>query len=263
VLCFPQLLTPFATPGTSEPRFAAAVSSRLLYDFRECNTVSATRHLTTPSPPASLWRNPDFLLLWSGQVVSTVGTRVSAVAFPILALAISGSPTVAGLVGALASVPYFLLLLPAGAWVDRWDRKRVMVFCDLGRAAAMGSIPVALAAGSLTPVHLALVALADGTLSAFFDLAGASALPRIVDRPDLSRAISATSLADQASRLVGPALGGFLYVAGRALPFLSSGRGSRGSGRGRPGSCWRRYRWGCSGCGGSRCCDSWRSWSAG
>ena len=182
--------------------------------------MAAVEDLKTSSPPA-LWRNPDFLLLWSGQAVSSVGTRVSSLAYPLLALAITGSPVLAGLVGALASVPYFILMLPAGALVDRWDRKRVMILCDLGRAAAMGSIPLALAAGPLTPIHLALVALADGTLSAFFDLAAASALPRVVEARGLPQALSATSIADQLSRMVGPALGGLLYGLSRALPFLA------------------------------------------
>jgi hypothetical protein len=75
----------------------------------------------TPPPPR---RNRDFLLLWSGQVVSTIGTRVSSLAYPLLVLALTGSPAEAGIAGSAQTLPF--LLLPAGALVDRWNRKWVM-----------------------------------------------------------------------------------------------------------------------------------------
>src|SRR5581483_11929379 len=83
-----------------------------------------------------LWRNSDYMLLWSGQDVSSVGTRVSQLAFPLLVLALTHSPALAGLIGALRGLPYALFILPAGAMVDRWNRKRVMILCDAGRAVA-------------------------------------------------------------------------------------------------------------------------------
>ena len=103
-----------------------------------------------PPPPrrrASLWRNRDYLLLWSGQAVSSAGTQVSGIAFPLLVLAITGSPAQAGLACAPCALPYLIFSLPVGALIDRWDRKRVMILCDAGRAIALGSIPVALALG--------------------------------------------------------------------------------------------------------------------
>jgi MFS family permease len=84
------------------------------------------------------------MLLWSGPLLSPIGSQVSQLAFPLVVLAITRSPTQAGLVGALRGLPFALLCLPAGALVDRWDRKRVMLFSDFGRAIALGSIPVAL-----------------------------------------------------------------------------------------------------------------------
>src|ERR671936_321576 len=82
---------------------------------------------TTASHP--LWRNRDYMLLWSGQLVSTVGTGVSQLAFPLLMLAITRSPAQAGLLGAVEALPYVIFSLPAGALVDRWNRKRVMLIC--------------------------------------------------------------------------------------------------------------------------------------
>src|ERR1051326_7194933 len=80
-----------------------------------------------------LWRNRDFLLLWSGQSVSTLGTGVSTFALPLLVLAITHSPALAGLMTAVRQAPYLLFSLPAGALIDRWDRKAVMLRCDAVR----------------------------------------------------------------------------------------------------------------------------------
>src|SRR4051794_10847441 len=88
-------------------------------------------------PP--LWRNRDYMILWSGQVLSTLGGAVSGITFPLLVLAITGSPEVAGITAALFSLPYLLLSLPAGALVDRWNRKRVMIVCDSIRAVCLVS----------------------------------------------------------------------------------------------------------------------------
>src|SRR5260370_24321947 len=85
-----------------------------------------------PRRPKSLWLNRDYMLLWSGQVVSNVGTQVSTLAFPLLILAVTGSPAQAGFVGALRALPYVIFSLPAGALLDRWDRKRTMILCDTG-----------------------------------------------------------------------------------------------------------------------------------
>ncbi len=82
---------------------------------------------TTNEPvaqPASLWHNRNYLLLWSGQIVSSIGTQVSDIAFPFLVLALTNSPAQAGFVGAAGTLPYFIFSLPAGALIDRWDRTR-------------------------------------------------------------------------------------------------------------------------------------------
>ncbi len=170
-----------------------------------------------------LWRNRDYPLLWGGQIVSSLGTQVSQLAFPLLMLALTGSPALAGLLGALRGLPFVLFSLPVGALVDRWDRKRVMVLSDLGRALAMGSIPLALAFGGLTTAHLALVAAVEGTLFTFFNLAEAACLPRVVAKEQLPAAVGQWQATDSVSGLVGPSLGGLLFGLGAALPFLVDG----------------------------------------
>ncbi|MCC6628743.1 MAG: MFS transporter [Chloroflexi bacterium] len=170
--------------------------------------------------PVPLWRNRDFNLLWSGQIVSTLGTQVSLVAFPLLLLAVTGSPAWAGLLGALRGLPFVLLALPAGALVDRWDRRRLMVVCDIGRALALGSVPLALALGHVNLLHLALVTLIEGALFTLFNIAEVSSLPRVVPKQQLPAAVARTQASAASIEMIGPAAGGALYGLGVALPFL-------------------------------------------
>lgn len=168
----------------------------------------------------SLWRNRNFMLLWSGQVLSTTGSQVSQLAFPLLVLAITRSPAQAGIAGALRGLPFVLLCLPAGALVDRWDRRRVMLLCDSGRALALGSIPVAIWLNHLSFLQLCLVALGEGTLMTFFSLAETACLPHVVPKEQLPAATAQNQAIDSSSWTLGPLLGGLLYGLGRAIPFL-------------------------------------------
>jgi MFS family permease len=168
-----------------------------------------------------LWRNLNYMLLWSGQMVSSVGTRVSMLAFPLLILAITHSPAQAGLIAALRGLPYALFILPAGALIDRWNRKLVMILCDIGRAFALGSIPVALLFGHLTIVQLYIVSLVEGTLFTFFNLAETACLPHVVAKEQLPGAVAQYMVIDSTSGLIGPSIGGALYSIGRAIPFLT------------------------------------------
>ena len=168
-----------------------------------------------------LWRNRDYMLLWSGQIVSSVGTFVSQLAFPLLVLALTHSPAQAGLIAGLRGLPYALFILPAGALVDRWNRKRVMILCDTGRAIALGSIPISLLLGHLTVIQLYSVSLVEGTLFTFFNLAETACLPQIVSKDQLTGAVAQNSVIDSVSSMAGPALGGMLYSIGRAVPFLT------------------------------------------
>ena len=168
-----------------------------------------------------LRRNLNYMLLWSGQLVSSVGTRVSMLAFPLLVLAITHSPAQAGLIAALRGLPYALFILPAGALVDRWNRKLVMILCDTGRALALGSIPVALLFGHLTIVQLYIVSLVEGTLFTFFNLAETACLPHVVAKEQLPGAVAQYMVIDSTSGLIGPSIGGAFYSIGRAIPFLT------------------------------------------
>jgi MFS family permease len=184
----------------------------------------ATDKITPPAQtsarPRPLWRNRDYLLLWSGQAVSSIGGEASNLALPLLILTLTHSPAQAGFAGALRALAYLLLGLPAGALIDRWDRKRTMIFCDAGRALALGSIPLALALGRLTMAQLYLVSMIEGALYVFFSLAESAALPRVVAKSQLPAATAQNEVTGGVVTLLGPSLGGALFGVGRALPFL-------------------------------------------
>src|SRR5713101_8567289 len=189
--------------------------------------VNSIEEVKAPEPtepakrPVPLWHNRDYVLLWSGQMISSVGTQVSMLALPLLVLAITHSPAQAGLIAALRGLPYALFVLPAGALIDRWNRKRVMILCDAGRAVALGSIPVALLLGHLTIVQLCIVSLVEGTLFTFFNLAETACLPQVVSKEQLTSAVAQSTVIDSISGMLGPSLSGALYSIGRAIPFLT------------------------------------------
>lgn len=160
------------------------------------------------------------MLLWSGEVVSTIGVRASAMAYPLLVLAVTGSPAKAGVVGFAQTLPYVLFYLPAGALVDRWNRKRVMLVSDAGRALAVVSVGLALVLGGLTLTQVVLVVFIEGSLFVFFQLSESAALPHVVDQSQLSVALAQNQARDYGAELVGQPLGGLLFGVGRMLPFL-------------------------------------------
>jgi MFS family permease len=153
-------------------------------------------------------------------VVSTIGTRVTGVAFPLLVLALTGSPAKAGIVGFAQSLPYMLFFLPAGALVDRWNRKRVMLVADAGRSVALGSLALLLAVDSLPFAVIVAVAFVEGTLFVFFSLSETAALPQIVHKDQLPTAVAQNQARMQGADLVGQPLGGALFGVSRLLPFL-------------------------------------------
>jgi MFS family permease len=176
--------------------------------------------VTSASPPP-LRRNRDFLLLWSGQVVSTVGSEVSQIAYPLLVLALTRSPRDAGIVGFARALPFLLFYLPAGAYVDRWDRKRVMLAADAGRALALGSVAIWLALGHPPLAWLAVTSFVEGSLFVFFQLSEGAALPQIVPKEQLPQAIAQNQARQQGAGLVGSPLGGALYGLSRLVPFTA------------------------------------------
>ncbi len=170
--------------------------------------------------PPSLWRNRAYLLLWGGQMVSNVGSGVSQIAYPLLALAITHSVVQAGLISAVRSLSYVLFMLPAGALLDRWDRKRVMLVCDIGRALVLASVALALILGRLTVLQLYITGFLEVSLGTFFDIAELSCLPLVVTKEQVPEALGRTQATYGIMNFLSPPLGGLLYSLRSLLPFL-------------------------------------------
>jgi MFS family permease len=159
------------------------------------------------------------VLLWSGQAVSVLGTQVTQIAFPLLVLGLTGSAAAAGLVAAARTIPYLLLTLPAGALVDRWDRRAAMVVCSAGSALALASVVVAHAADALTIPQIVAVSLVEGSFAVVYGLAETAALRQVVPTAQLPTAVAQQQLQYSIGGILGPPLGGVLFGLSVALPF--------------------------------------------
>ena len=176
-----------------------------------------------PPPPVSLWRNRDYLLLWLGNAVSSLGTSCTQFAFPLLMVGLTHSIAAAGLAYSLGQLPYVLLSLPAGALVDRWPRKRVMLLSTFCLMVCVASIPLALglSSGPLRLLLLYAIAFGLGAISLFYELAQFAALAWIVPKSQLPTAVAQNEVIVGSSALVGPALGSLLFSITRLLPFVT------------------------------------------
>jgi MFS family permease len=168
----------------------------------------------------ALRRNRDYTLLWVGLAVSTLGSRASTAAYPLLVLSMTGSPADAGLVGFAATLPYLLVQLPAGVLVDRFNRRAMMLFCDAGRALALASLVAALVSGHLTIAQVAAVAFLEGCLFVVFSLAEHAAVPHVVDDDQLAAALAGNEARTRGAGMIGPPLGAAMFGLGRAVPFV-------------------------------------------
>jgi len=149
---------------------------------RDATHAAAAVDNDTPAGPRPLWRNRAYMLLWGGQLVSDLGSGISGLAAPLLILALTNSPALAGVAGTVGAIAYLVFALPAGALIDRWDRKRVMMLCDAGRALSLVTIPIAAAIGRLTVWQLYATTAIESSLYVFFSIAQVAALPRVVGR---------------------------------------------------------------------------------
>ena len=161
-----------------------------------------------------------------GHALSTMGDEVSTIALPLLVLALTESASQAGGVAASQAIPYLLLSLPAGVWIDRWNRKTVMVIADGVRALALLSVPLTYALGMLGIAQLYAVAWVAGCAYVFFNIAQIASFERIVPEGHRPRAVSVNEAAESAGGLLGPGLGGAIVglgrtqVAGAVLAYL-------------------------------------------
>jgi MFS family permease len=178
-----------------------------------------------------LWRDGEFLKLWAGQGISEIGSQISMLALPTVAILLLGAtPFQVGLLAALETLAFPALGLFAGVYVDRLRRRPIMIACDLGRLLALASVPIAFAFDALTMPQLYVVALITGIGTVFFDVAYQSYLPALIPRVDLVEGNTKLQVTGSVAQMAGPALAGFLIqlfgparaVAADAASFLVS-----------------------------------------
>jgi predicted MFS family arabinose efflux permease len=168
-----------------------------------------------------LLRNRDYMLLWSGQTLSSLGSQTSTVAYPLLVLALTGSAVKAGVVGLAKWLPLALFALPAGAMADRMDRKRLMITTDAVRLAGAASIVAALWLGRPPYLQIVLIAFLDGAMFVTSWVTERGALAQVVPPAQVQDAVAQNEARGFAAGILGPPLGGILFAAARALPFLT------------------------------------------
>ena len=165
-------------------------------------------------PTGGLWRHPDFLRLWSAQTISQLGSQVTFLALPLAAILVLDASTFeVALVGFFQLLPFLLLALPAGVWVDRLPRRPVLIVSDVGRAIVLLSLPVAYWLDALALPHLYVVGFAAGALTVFFDIAYLAYLPALIERNQLLDGNAKLETSRSATQVGGPGLAGILVDA--------------------------------------------------
>ena len=169
---------------------------------------------------APLHRNRDFLLLQTGLLLSSGGSQMTAIAYPLLVLTLTGSAAKAGLVAFVRLLAMAVFALPAGLAADHWSRRRLMIAAHAVRAVAIGTLAVLVASGEVVYWAIPLVAFVEGAGAAVFSSAQSGAFRAVVPTPQLPAAVAVVTGREAAIGVASPALGGVLFGIARALPFL-------------------------------------------
>jgi len=159
----------------------------------------------------TLWRHRDFLKVWVGETVSEFGSQITQLALPLAAAgALRATPGEIGILAMLQMLPFLVLSLPVGVWVDRLRRRPILIAGDLVRGVALLSIPIAGVVGYLSMPLLYVVSLVTGTATVFFDVSYQSYLPALVEREHLIEGNSKMELSRSAAQTGGPGIAGLL-----------------------------------------------------
>ncbi|UKY51819.1 MFS transporter [Streptomyces inhibens] len=174
------------------------------------------------SAAVPLSRNRDYNILWSSQLMSELAMEMAAVAVPLLILARHGSPLQLGLASSAMAAAHMISVVPAGVIADRWDRRRLMLGCQVLRVLGMVSLAGALLLDRYAFWHVLLVVVLEGFLGSVFDPAEHAALPQVVPPDQLSTAVARNAARPYIATLVGPGVAGFLFSALPLGPFATN-----------------------------------------
>src|SRR3954454_1763917 len=204
---------------------AASADGRLVE-----GVVAAPERPRTPAVDEPLRHNRDFWIVLVGQGVSSFGDSITNTALPLLVLALTGSGFVMGIVNVLSTLPDLLVGLFAGAYADRWDRRRMMFSADLGRAVLTAVIPISVWLDGPTIAVILVVTFPTQVLRVLWLAAYTASVPGLVGRSQVARASAIFEAVFNVGWIVGPAIAGLLAatigpgatIAIDALTFLIS-----------------------------------------
>jgi len=163
---------------------------------------------------ASLWRHADFLRLWAAQAISAYGSRITRTALPIVAIAmLDQTESVIGLLVTLQLAPGVVLALFAGGFIDRGNKRRILIAADLIRAAAVASLTVSWAIGTLAMAQVIVVGAIVGAASALFAITDNAYLPALIGKAQLSEGNAKIEATEAIAEITGPASAGVLIAA--------------------------------------------------
>ncbi|MGW4476865.1 MFS transporter [Nonomuraea sp. NPDC004354] len=168
-----------------------------------------------------LRKNVRFQLLWIGSAVSQLGSELTRLAMPLLVLALTGSPGLAGVVAGARTLAFVAVQMPAGVWVDRWDRRRTLIMAQGLQAVVSALLTVLILIGRVEIWQFVTLAVLDGLCAAFIGPVQDTAIRGIVPSSQLHSAYAQEEARTHAAGLLGPPLGGVLYGLGRAVPFVA------------------------------------------
>ena len=174
------------------------------------------------APPRSLLRDRNMAVLFGGETVSELGSTMTFLVFPLIAIGLDASPFMIGVIAAATNAAWLVVALPAGAWVDRVRRRPILIATDIGSALLLASVPVAAAWHLLTVTQLAVTGFLVGALSVTFDVAYPAFLPSVVPAGRLVDGNGLMEAGANAAQVAGPSLGGVLVqVVGAPVALLA------------------------------------------
>ncbi|MEV7516689.1 MFS transporter [Streptomyces diastaticus] len=169
-----------------------------------------------------LWRNRDYNLLWMSRTFTEAGFNATLMAFPLLVLAVTGSPAQAGLVAAVNATAQLVAGVPAGTLLDRWNRKVVMLSCEIARVTVLGLLVWTIWQDTVQIWHMVVTAAVLGLCASLYDPAEEASLPHVVPEEQLATAVSMNHARSNIGQLLGTGASGVLFGVKHLLPFAAN-----------------------------------------
>jgi MFS family permease len=168
-----------------------------------------------------IWRNADFVKFWVGETVSVFGSAITTLALPLTAVVVlKASSAQMGMLAAAGYIPFLLVGLLAGVWVDRFRRRPILLSADIAKAILLASIPIAALVGRLTMGHVLVVSFLIGTVGVIDAAAYQAFMPSLLRREELVDGNSTLEVSNSVAGIAGPSIAGFLVQLVTAAEFL-------------------------------------------